>query len=121
MTLLTIILLNSYAKKGSGDTTRGARRGPGIGLTSIATHPMRRVRRCATAMRTRIGGGVTPSSPIHVSGVFIRINSRISGNRGLIRVSTTGLGRAGLRLSGRRIRFGHVSRLCGMNNTSGSR
>lgn len=121
MTLFTVVLLNSYANKGRRGTIRGIRSGPGMGLTSMATQPISRVRRCATAMRTRIGGGVTPTSPIEVSGVFMRINSHISGKRGLMLVSRTDLGRVGLRLRGGHLRFGHTSRLCGMNNASGSR
>lgn len=116
-------VLKTYSNKARDgrSTSATVRSGPMIQLTSMASHSMSRVRRCATAIRTRTGGGVTPASPKHVSHVFIRIKSRMSGKRGLMRVSTTGLGRVGLRLRGRRARFEHVSRLCGINKTSGSR
>lgn len=121
VSLFVLSLLLSYSKRGGSSTrARAIDGGTVIEVRAISTRSIRRVDRFATAMRTGVSGGVTPRGPIHVRGLFTRINSRMGTNRLLIGVSRAGLGRAGVRLSGRRLRFGHVSRLCGMNNTSGS-
>ncbi len=122
-TVTLAMLLTTYnnGDRAARATIRARRIGPTIGITGITIHPMSRIHSCMNAMRTRIGGGVTPRTPNHVGGVFMRINSRMHGNRGLMRVSTTGLRRLALRVRGRGISFTHIGRLCTMNNISGTR